>query len=433
MNYIDISDADINFNGNGIINCTNSCFFNSINQMLFHIVEFREFMINSKEILSYSFDDDILLSLAGLFEKMKIGNIIKRDDVLVEERRGKLDKMINPITLHDFYQKIQNKLTGSNSYSQQDAGEVIERIYINEFDIYLNKIKLLLPSKGITNKYMFLNEINIDFPFLNFINRTIKKTICINSINTGKVYDTIEHETYYDIYFNKTNNRFNLEFKMKTSEYLDPEYSFNECKKDKDDITINTLEEKYYNFNKYLIVRLKRYEFTKETKIIKKKDEPIYIDSEILNIKNSNIINGYELIGSVCHNGPYGGGHYWYIHKVNNIWNKYDDPSFTHNISSQSSNEMYLLLFRKISENPYRLNQSLKFNLIDNINDNILDNLQNFYFRDVDQKNDKIIENYIKILAYYSNVYNKKNNINFDSKLLIIIQNLINRLKPLLI
>ena len=78
-----MEEKDINFIGRGIENCGNSCFMNSVNQMLFHIPELREFMIKNEglfEIASKKYkrsdpdsehDYDLLLKLIGLFKKIK--------------------------------------------------------------------------------------------------------------------------------------------------------------------------------------------------------------------------------------------------------------------------------------------------------------------------------------------------------------------------
>ena len=133
MDYIPIKQANINFVGNGVQNCGVSCFFNSINQMLFHMVEFREFMIQIKDTLS---SNQILYALAGLFEKMKRGKVVKTTDVIVPG-----------VTLNNFYGLVDDRISGG-SRQQQDASEVIELAYWSNLDDFFRPILNVSPTLG---------------------------------------------------------------------------------------------------------------------------------------------------------------------------------------------------------------------------------------------------------------------------------------------
>ena len=133
MDYIPIKEVDINLTGNGVRNCGNSCFFNSTNQMLVHIVEFREFMIFNKNVFS---SNQILYSLAGLFEKIKRGKVEQTDE------------LVPGITLDNFYNLVQIALKGDPSHTMEDASEVIESVYWTQLDNFFRSILNVSPTFG---------------------------------------------------------------------------------------------------------------------------------------------------------------------------------------------------------------------------------------------------------------------------------------------
>lgn len=112
----------INFIGRGIENCGNSCFMNSVNQMLFHIPELREFMIQNEglfEIASKKYkrsdpdsehDYDLLLKLIGLFKKIKENT----------EEITRYTKIRGDTTLTDLYITVQNE------YFNEDINKRLE-------------------------------------------------------------------------------------------------------------------------------------------------------------------------------------------------------------------------------------------------------------------------------------------------------------------
>ena len=193
-----INDSNVNFIGNGVNNCGSSCFFNSTNQMLFHIVEFREFLINHK----YLFENNmIILSLINLFETMKNGNIIKSNDIIDKKTKK----------LVDFYYDIQQfYFDNPRAGSQEDAGELL-RYYlngkssykycinqtINEADILINKNESSSNNKLEFNDYFY--KYNINLPIYDFISIKNKSFKCKNGQDI-KIYDeTNEFLNYINI------------------------------------------------------------------------------------------------------------------------------------------------------------------------------------------------------------------------------------------
>ena len=135
---IDLEDKDINFIGNGIENCGNSCFMNSINQMLFHIPELREFMIRNIGIFEKSaykksdHENDLILKLIGLFmEIKKINNTkvtIKSDTV-----------MYDGFTLDKLYESVQKEY-----FDNEKDNEGKKKENLVEFDNKYIKIEQIL-------------------------------------------------------------------------------------------------------------------------------------------------------------------------------------------------------------------------------------------------------------------------------------------------
>ena len=412
MDYILIEQADINFVGNGLVNCGVSCFFNSMNQMLFHMVEFREFMIQIKDTLS---SNQILYALAGLFEKMKSGNVVQKSDVLVPG-----------VTLENFYHLVDDRISGG-SRQQQDASEVIELAYWSNLDDFFRPILNVSPTFGSIRdgyKLEFLTLLNIDLPFLNIYNKIKNTMICIDNNLTS---EKIESLTTYKIQTH--NNRFTINLNQPTSEILkDNDYA--PCNRGPG--VHNTKKNMYYYFNKYLIVHLKRFNTDGSGNSVKVTDR-VYMNGSELNLSGNKIINNYEFIGAVCQSGSLGGGHYSYIHKVNNIWYEYNDSRVQPNISETNpghytdSRNMYLLLFRRTTDNPYRIP---RYNL-DRLNTVILTNMRTFRYDGINERSEYAITQYFNILTYYTTLYNRNTEPRYNQQILLIINYLRDKLKTL--
>jgi ubiquitin C-terminal hydrolase len=413
MDYIPIEQANINFVGNGVKNCGVSCFFNSTNQMLFHMVEFREFMILYKNIFS---SNQILYALAGLFEKMKRGNVILTSDEIVPG-----------VKLENLYHLVDDRISGG-SRQQQDASEVIELVYWLELDNFFRPILNVSPTFGSIQfgyKIEFLNLLKIDLPFLNIYNKLKVTNICIDNNFTS---ETIETTSTLKIMTN--NNRFTINLDQPTTEILELDNQINNCKRIPN--RRNTRQNNHYYFNKYLIVNLKRFRNISGNSI--KVEDRVYMNGSELNLNGIKIINNYEFIGAVCQSGSLGGGHYWYIHKVNNIWYEYNDDNIYPNISKtnhpgsyRDSSHMYMLLFRRTTDNPYRIPV---YNL-DRLNNVILTNMRTFRYDVINEKSQFVISNYFNILTYYSNLYNRNTESRYNQQILLIINYLRDKLRTL--
>ena len=363
----------INKIGCGLENISGtSCFFNSINQMLYHIPEFREF------IILHEF----------LFEGNKeIINLIKLFKLMNEKNNPKL--FIEKKELNEFYLDIQEKYYFERTCNQQDAPELINKYFSgippsedkNNINISLNTNKDLIInnlSNNITNSDInfFYNKFNINFPLYNFLIRNKETIKCTNNDIINIKYTS---ELFYPIKFNddKINTIDIINIKEKISNYADCEI-----------ISKQAIRENILYLNKYFIIRLNR-ECTilkkngKEIKSRTGKDDNLiiinddksefylntlskeekdkykitsdmsYHEINIPDINNYSINdsfgNKYLLIGTVCKSGPPAGGHWWYYHKINDIWYEFNDATVTVN-SEPDKKHIILLLFRKAGE-----------------------------------------------------------------------------------
>jgi len=430
LEYKYLSYKDINEIGNGINNCGNSCFFNATNQMLFHIPELREFLIQNKNI----FENNIILNLIELFNKMKTKTVVS-DDILHDK------------TLRDFYKDVQQKLfidldisnLEDKSYTaQRDASELFRRyLDIINIDIFSN---LMIPKKPDIEINLLSNLIPI-LPNISLYHKYNEFKICID--NKDKVTNKFIYNISLQI--DPTNEEFNINI----DDYVAPlsevrpwtdrttgitKIDYDNYKKcDREPNSINT-ESHYHTYpNKYLFINLNRFA-TGE-----KLDYPINninLDEEfIMKDRNS---NSYKLIGSICHSGVFDGGHYTYIHSgENNKWKYYDDESVEDGHIGITTENMYILIFRNISKiYIYDIPYNIKY-----INNTILQNLDDYL------KDNKILGNFsdielnsnfcINILVYYVSLYNQKSHPQYKEKynsyLLSIRNKLIKNIKNLLI
>jgi ubiquitin C-terminal hydrolase len=440
----------INKIGCGLENISGtSCFFNSINQMLYHIPEFREF------IILHEF----------LFEGNKeIINLIKLFKLMNEKNNPKL--FIEKKELNEYYLDIQEKYYFERTCNQQDAPELINKYFSgippsedkNNINISLNTNKELIInnlSNNITNSDInfFYNKFNINFPIYNFIIRNKETIICTNNNIINIQYTS---ELFYIIKFNNdTINTIDIiNIKENISNYADCEITSKKA-----------IRENILYLNKYFIIRLNR-EYTKlnkEDKEIKSKtdkdDNLIIINDDksefylntlskeekdkyeitsdmsyheinIPDINNYSINdsfgNKYLLIGTVCKSGPPAGGHWWYHHKINDIWYKFNDAIVTVN-SEPDKKHIILLLFRKAGEN-YDVPNYENFK---KLNEEILQKVKIYENKEVISEKDNIHE-YIKILSKSSSLINNNQFTDYKSDLLEINQEYIKKIKLLL-
>jgi ubiquitin C-terminal hydrolase len=429
--YENLIIDEINKEGNGIYGGTNSCFFNATNQMLFHIPEFREFLIRNNNL----FKNNITLNLIQLFTRMK-NNKVNSSEILHDK------------TLGEFYKNVQlvffNDVSGQR---QQDASELLTK-YI---DIIIDEIfsLLLIPNTIPFIRNNLINDLYINLPIFNIISKFITSRTCIS--NPNKIESLIiEYINLKNIEIEK-NTEFNINLNDRIED-LTADNNFEPCK-DKDingknmvQTKKNTRVTESYETNEYIIIHLKRFVNLNPDPTgipnITKLENPIQ-DYRINNNNDEFIItdkynNPYKLIGSICHGGGTDGGHYWYFHKINNVWKCFNDSSDVINQIPNSS-EQYILLFKKHRD--IQIYQNINIHNIDILNQVILYNTDIFitnFNTDIYYKYDnqeKIIF-YIKLMVYYTSLYNKKSHpqykVEFNTNLLSIKNKLTRKIQLLI-
>jgi hypothetical protein len=444
----------INNIGCGLENIdSTSCFFNSINQMLYHIPEFREFIIFHEFLFK---DNKEIINLINLFRLMN--------------EKNNSNSSIEKDKLNEFYLDIQYKYYYEKTCKQQDAPELINKYFsgiplsedkdnINiSFNTSLNTNKDLIInnlSNNITNSDInfFYNKFNINFPLYNFLIRNKETIKCTNNEIINVKFTS---ELFYLIKFNNpTINTIDIiNIKENISNYADCEITSKKA-----------IRENILYLNKYFIIRLNREytKFLKEDKEIKSRTDEddnliiinddksefylntlskeekdkykitsymSYHDINIPDINNYSINdsfrNKYLLIGTVCKSGSPAGGHWWYHHKINDKWYEFND-SIVKIDSEPDKKQIILLLFRKAGEN-YDVPNYKNFK---NLNKEILKKVKIYENKEVISEKDNIHE-YIKILSKSSSLINTNQFTDYKSDLLEINQEYIKKIKLLL-
>jgi len=406
--YKILDDSEINKVGFGVQNCGNSCFFNATNQMLFHIPEFRHFLISNKD----KFTDEYIKSYIGLFEQMNLNTQTMSGSCVINGNK----------TLNHFYYDTQKKFFGARSGIQQDAeqylGYILDHIYENGF---LKNENFLIPKIKTKRGYLItyiskkiLYNTNYDFFFdLKYITKQYcksrAKVISNESIK-------IDYLSYIQIPSVKQKYKgidchiFNIDsINIEQEEKLTSDNLLTKCT----DARLDSYKKTSCEIkNKYLFINLV-FKSDNVSKGLISINGTILEPAKISTIPDLKIkTNNYELIGFVTHHGGLGGGHYWYNHKINNKWYEFNDSAmssglnYTLNLDETNksiySDNLKILLFRRKSE-PYRY---LKFDY-DIINRYIINANRNFYLQNIDDDNYLSIN--IKMLVFYTNYLNVNN------------------------
>jgi hypothetical protein len=395
----------------------NSCFFNSVHQMMFHIVEFREFLIFNKKF----FDNEIILNLISLFQKLKTTSVYPSTD-------------LHNMTLDDYYTAIQKKFfmdpvdesisifrsdsrlslaeknkkiadvlkNKETTTSQRDPTELYNK-YVNFLMEELTK-KLLIYSDHTYRVNMYYFNLILNIPIFNhFRQETITECPLTDQHKINQ--PCVIYENTYDItLIDPTNTdpiNINIIIPDETIEYRCPTG-------DKPNPNINVTRKLHNIPNNYFIISIKRFFGTN------KLENPININlSEPVYLEDINK-NKYQLIGTICHSGSQFGGHVWYHHLYNNKWHTYNDSYYS--VGIPSTPNMYLLLFRKITLPTNHINiYSLNY-----YNKLILDNMILYQFNHINDQSNKIKE-YILILRFYTDIISNKKYTDFYDLILNVI------------
>lgn len=281
----------------GLNNIGNTCFMNSLLQILLHCDELNKYMV-SKE-----FSKDITKTYS---------------DFILEYNNS--NKSISPNLLKKI---VGNKFPRFRNFSQEDSHEFI----INFLD-YLDDM--------IKEEYKDDKDI-----ISNMFDSEIKKIIRAVNINEKSI--------------NIQKNRI-LHLSIPKKKYI----TMNDClhslinmdsikdwetpKKKKDNGNMLTMITKYPN---NLLILLKRYEY------IHGFSRKLNIPVKITTILESELLGDikYSLKGFILQHGSLGGGHYVSYVKVNKIWHYCNDSSInkiTEEFALKLASEAYLLYYVKI-------------------------------------------------------------------------------------
>lgn len=411
-NYINIDISSEILIGSGVYNCGSSCFFNSVNQMIFHIPEIREFLIRHKFLFE---GNSIILNLINLMEKMKLNSIFNDNGNLINNNPIEIKEPLFDKSIQQFYLNIQLTYYRNRGDRQEDAPTLYQH-YFSNFNSSINKSinsKVGIYKSDINEYFNIYSKINFPISYTYFYQIEQKKCI----YNDNIINDIV---TYNDIY---THN-FNSDKMLNLNPIDDIISDYNECYPPGG---INTTKITNIVPNKYLLMKVGKESYTFEsgnfisTMTYEDITNPNFPNIEI----TDNSGNKYEMIGTICKSGSVGGGHYWYYHKINNIWYEFNDSTVS--IEEPSNENMILCLFRRIGAD-------YKINIYKDINDielNLLNYLKTYKNTTLVSNEDKIKE-YINIMKNISYKYNNNLNIIYNQLYIEVINNLKRNIADLL-
>lgn len=320
----------------GLANLGNTCYLNSILQILVSIYELNNYLINiqNTENLHKIYDSFLTKEWINLYIFMSKNN----------------NSIISPNRFIEYSREISKRKNRFefSSFEQNDANDYFYFI-IESFHNSLNKLdpNITIPK---TN-YTFINEYieNIEKNDSSIIPRVFQSCLLYNYINLDtkkKEFHKIEHGYTIELSIpNKDNitiyDCFEETFK---EDILNNENAwFDEKTNTKKDLIKHT---SICYLPPILIIHLKRWVnySNKNTKIIQ---SPLELDLTPFLFDNS-IYKSYELFGIVNHIGNIFGGHYFSYVKKTDSWYCCDDTNFKKiNEKNIINSSNYCLFFRR--------------------------------------------------------------------------------------
>jgi ubiquitin carboxyl-terminal hydrolase 36/42 len=266
---------------NGLNNLGNTCFFNSVLQILYQCTILNKIIYNNTIT----------------------GNLIDQYNLYLNSY-NEHNSSFSPEYIINYVSTI----LGRNGYQQEDAEQYLNFI----IDALIDELKLWTKKEGKGStiiKGSITLDILIDSLFTIKMNKEIIcpdcKTISKSSDDINKLYLTLNDES--DDLENMIINYY--------TEKLDNENKY-KCSSCKNHVEA-TINRNIIKLPKYLIIALKRY--TNNNDKINKR----------INIQESITFNSpnkiYNLRGFIYHSGNTGGGHYVYYGKKDNVWHEYND------------------------------------------------------------------------------------------------------------
>lgn len=338
----------------GLINLGNTCFFNSVIQILYFTDEFRELILNL-DISSLKNKDDSKFKILHQIQRLFIGMSTLDEN----EKNSKNIAKIRPVKM---YISVINESKGLfRAGSQEDSHELLLFILDCIHECLKKKVvfeingvpkneyeKLVLMSYKSAQQFFEKNYSPIIKLFYGF---QCSQTKCDNCKNLTHTFEP--HPILSLSIPNNGEQNINLSDCLKL--YLKSEKLLNENKFDCDqcqqkcNATRHHILWKCPNFQNTLIILLKRFEFNKFNKNGQKLNQMIHFPDYLDMSKYTNTNNEiYELYGIINHYGSSNySGHYVSLIKLEE-WFMFNDASIIKcNSEKIKTKDAYILFYKK--------------------------------------------------------------------------------------
>ena len=379
MSLIILHNSEKNIMASPVERCGANSFFNSVNYMLFHIPEFREFLINNSD----KFNDEYIVIYIALLKVLKYGITIQTTDSIHYTYNGIKKSKV----LYDFYLDTEEKFFHNRYILQLNADNYLNNLLNFIYNDFFNNKNLISFNINSQIRELLAIKYNFDFFYKWLIN---KETKC----NTS----TIQNKLYYDNIISRKlkgefkNNilKFQLSKLSREIEIKEKVGSYDNCE----------TKYNYYSNSKYIFIQFDiTSEGTGKNKIFLNEFE---INNTTINYVPDFIFDGkrYEIIGTIVNSDNLGSVQYWYNHKFDTEWWTFSDSVQNKGFKYADNDNIRIMLLRQkgriydyFNYNYDEINKNLLYNTI-----SLLDTLKDF-------RSKNLLKISLNILTSYSNFY----------------------------